>query len=80
MLFSLVEEYAILARQFAEEAARLGQHADRQQDHISPEFLKQWNEITKRRELCDSAAGKLGRYIKAQRGPNIRHRSVGVGH
>jgi hypothetical protein len=62
---SLVETYAIRAREFAEEAARLGGPAHYDQAYLSPEVLEQWEEIKRRYKLCGAAGDELDQYIEA---------------
>lgn len=61
----LVELYSVRAREFAEEAARLGQHAYTEPERITPELLELWREIKKRHNMCDEAGEELARYIES---------------
>jgi hypothetical protein len=77
MWLTLVEEYAIRAREFADAVAHLGRLADHHHTCISPEFIQQWQEVGKKRELCDSAYDTLSAYIEDHSGPNIAHSPTG---
>jgi hypothetical protein len=59
------------AREFADEVAHLGRLADHHHPCISPEFLQQWQEVSKRREQCDSAFDTLSAYIEDHSAPNL---------
>ena len=58
LLRSLLEQYAVRAREFSDSVALLGHH-----NSVGPEVLKLLKKIKRQRELCTDAEEKLKRYL-----------------
>jgi hypothetical protein len=64
-MWKLVEVFALRAREFSDEVARLGEH-----QHVGEAFLASMAEVKRLRALCDQAREDLERhmdYVEAER-------------
>jgi hypothetical protein len=61
---SLLEAYAIRARQLADDVASLHEHGLQASAQVSPGFLKKWKQVERRDAACGEARGQICRYLK----------------
>ncbi len=61
---SLLEAYAIRARQLADDVASLHEHGLHASVELSPGFLQKWKQVERRDAACGEARGEICRYLK----------------